>query len=214
MPLPDQPIRLHQHPLSGHCHRVALFLSLLDLPHENVEVDLLRGDQKAAGFLALNPFAQVPVIEDGDVVLADSNAILVYLAKRYAPAGWLPEAPEPAARVQRWLSIAAGQLVNGPAIARISNVFGRKADHHQCAEIASRLFSVMDSELSGREWLADAHPTLADIALYSYTAHAPEGDISLAPYPHIRAWLSRVEALPGFIPMPRTPVGLQAAVPG
>lgn len=211
MPTPDQPIRLHQHPLSGHCHRVALFLNLLGLPYQTVEVDLLRGDQKSAAFLALNPFAQVPVIEDGNTVLADSNAILVYLATRYDSGNWLPKAPEPAARVQRWLSTAAGQLVNGPAIARISNVFGREAALDQCIAIANQLFAVMDNELAEREWLAIERPTLADVAMYSYTAHAPEGDISLEPYPHVRAWLARIEALPGFIPMQRTPVGLQAA---
>lgn len=214
MPAPDQPIRFHQHPLSGHCHRVALFLNLLHLPYDTVEVDLLKGEQKTEPFLALNPFAQVPVIEDGSVVLPDSNAILVYLAKRYDTEGWLPEAPEAAARVQRWLSVAAGQLVNGPAIARVSNVFGRKVDLDQCAAIANRLFTLMESELTEREWLAGDRPTLADVALYSYTAHAPEGGISLEPYPNIRAWLGRIEALPGFIPMPRTAVGLQAAVSG
>ncbi|TBW48124.1 glutathione S-transferase [Marinobacter halodurans] len=211
MPIPDQPIRLHQHPLSGHSHRVTLFLNLLGLPYEAIEVDLLRGDQKTPAFLALNPFAQVPVIEDGTTVLPDSNAILVYLAKRYDAEGWLPDAPEAAARVQRWLSVAAGQLVSGPAIARVSNVFGRQADLDQCAVVANRLFPLMENELADRQWLADTRPTLADVAMYSYTAHAPEGGISLEPYPQIRAWLERIESLPGFIPMPRTPVGLQAA---
>lgn len=214
MSAPDQPIRLHQHPLSGHSHRVALFLNLLGLPYETVEVDLLRGEQRSAAFLAINPFAQVPVIEDGDTVLPDSNAILVYLAKRYDSGSWLPEAAEPAARVQRWLSTAAGQLVSGPGIARISKVFGRKVDIDQCIAISNRLFTLMESELAERDWLADERPTLADVAMYSYTAHAPEGGISLEPYPHVRAWLARIEALPGFTPMQRTPVGLQAAVSG
>ncbi|MBC7681094.1 MAG: glutathione S-transferase N-terminal domain-containing protein, partial [Ferruginibacter sp.] len=106
---PTQPIRLYRHAVSGHAHRVQLMLSLLDLPCELVEIDLLTAAHKAPAFLALNAFGQVPVNQDGDVTLADSNAILVYLANRYAPPGvWLPTEPVAAAQVQRWLSVAAG----------------------------------------------------------------------------------------------------------
>ena len=126
---PTRPIRLHCHPLSGHVHRVELFLSLLGLPVEKIPVDLLRAEHKTAPFLALNAFGQVPVIEDGDVVLADSNAILVYLAMTYDSSGqWLPRDAVGAARVQRWLSIAAGPLAYGPAAARVAVVFGRPVD--------------------------------------------------------------------------------------
>ena len=100
---PQQPIKLYGMALSGHCHRVHLFLSLLGLPFEQVNVDLMGGAHKRPEFLAMNPFGQVPVIEDGDVTLADSNAILVYLEGRYAPGQWLPRDPVGAACVQRWL---------------------------------------------------------------------------------------------------------------
>src|SRR5262245_50810905 len=80
---PTQPLRLHRFLLSGHCHRVELLLALLELPCELVDVDLPHQEQKSARFLALNPFGQVPVLEDGERVLADSNAILVYLASAY-----------------------------------------------------------------------------------------------------------------------------------
>ena len=65
--------------------------------------------------------------------------------------------------------------------------------------------ALLDKELSARPFLVGESPTLADVALYTYTAHAPEGDVSLETYPAIRAWLSRIEALPGFVPMARTP---------
>ena len=81
----SKPIRIHGFPLSGHSHRVQLFASLTGIPHENVLVDLAAGEHKTPEFLALNPAGQVPVLEDGEVVLSDSNAILVYLARRYAP---------------------------------------------------------------------------------------------------------------------------------
>lgn len=197
-------LRLHSFPLSGHAHRARLMLALLGLKADIVDVDLRGGAQKQAGYLAMNAFGQVPVLEDGDTVIADSNAILVYLAGKYDRSGqWLPRDPTMAAQVQRWLSVAAGQLVMGPARARMVALFKSPFDHDACKQVAAQLFNVMEQHLQGRDWLAVPHATIADIALYSYTAHAPEGDVSLEPYPNIRAWLARVEALPGFVPMPR-----------
>lgn len=197
-------LRLHSFPLSGHAHRARLMLALLGLKAEVVDVDLRGGAQKQPGFLGLNPFGQVPVLEDGETVIADSNAILVYLAGRYDKSGqWLPADPAIAAQVQRWLSVAAGQLLMGPARARMAVLFKSPFDHATCKQVAAQLFDVMEQHLQGREFLAAPHATIADVALYSYTAHAPEGDVSLQPYPNIRAWLQRIEALPGFVGMPK-----------
>jgi glutathione S-transferase len=204
--MPSKPIRLYRHALSGHSHRVELFLSLLRLPFVAIDVDLAKGAHKAPEFLAKNPFGQVPVIEDGDVTVPDSNAILVYLASRYDTSRrWLPADPIPAARVQQWLAIAAGPLANGPAAARLVTVFGVPLDHARAKDVAAQLFKTVDAHLSGRLFLTGDGPTIADLALYSYTAHAPEGGVSLEPFPHVRAWLSRIEALPHFVPMRRTP---------
>ena len=203
---PLRPIRLHGHPLSGHVHRVELFLSLLGLPFEKRTVDLSCGEHKRPEFLALNPFGQLPVIEDGDLVIADSNAILVYLALTYdASARWLPRDAIGAARVQRWLSVAAGQLAHGPAAARVAVLFGRPQDQAP-RDAAARLFALLDQHLTTQDFLAAAHPTIADIALYSYTAHAPEGGVSLAPYAALRRWLARIEGLPRFVGMQRSAV--------
>ncbi len=95
---PAAPILFHGFKLSGHSHRAELLLRLLDLPYTFREVDLIGGEQRTEGFLRLNPFESVPVIEDGDVVVADSVAILVYLAMKYDPARvWLPVDPTAAA---------------------------------------------------------------------------------------------------------------------
>ncbi len=210
-PLPAQPIRLYRAAISGHCHRVELFLSLLGLPFEVVDIDLVSKGHKTPYFLALNPFGQVPVITDGDTTLADSNAILVYLAGRYAPDAdaWLPRDPLAAAVVQRWLSVAAGPLAFGPAAARVAELF-KRPPNPDAMERSHALFAVMEQELASSAFLAGHTPTLADIANYSYVAHAPEGRVSLQPYPHLRAWLTRIEALPGFVPMVQSPVGLSA----
>ncbi|HEY4082704.1 MAG TPA: glutathione S-transferase [Burkholderiaceae bacterium] len=204
MSVPSQAIRVYSFELSGHAHRVRLMLSLLGLPHEVIEVDLAGGEQKRPEFLAHNVFGQVPVIEDGGLTLADSNAILTYLAQQYdEQRRWWPADAAEQAQVQRWLSVAAGALAFGPAAARIAVVF-QKTDNPQSRVIAERLFGTMEQHLSSRSWLAADHPTVADVAMYSYTAHAPEGGVLLEPFPHLRAWLARVEALPRFVGMPRT----------
>jgi glutathione S-transferase len=204
-------IRLYRHALSGHSHRVQLVLSLLNLDAKLVDVDLAAGEHKQAAFLAINRFGQVPVLEDGDTVIADSNAILVYLAEQYDDANtWLPVDPVAAAEVQRFLSAAAGQIAYGPAAARLVNVFGAALDHKRAIEIAHHLLGVLETHLDGRDWLVGVNPTIADVANYAYIAHAPEGDVSLDNYPNVRAWLGRIAALPGFVPMRPTAVGLAA----
>lgn len=204
---PATPIKFYTFPVSGHSHRVELLLSMLQLPFERIDVDLRAREHKSAAFLARNPFGQVPTIEDGDVALGDSNSILVYLAKRYDPSGgWLPDDAVGAARVQRWLSVAAGELYNGPVAARGYALFRNKAVPGEVTDAATRLFVLLEEHLSAQPFLTGAQPTLADIAIYSYTALANEGRLSLEPYPNVRAWLARFEALPGFIPVRRSPL--------
>ncbi|KAA6129819.1 glutathione S-transferase family protein [Cupriavidus cauae] len=200
---PAAPLVLYHVPLSGHCHRVQLLLSLLDLPYRCELVDVRGGANKAEPFLRLNPFGQIPVLDDNGTVIADSNAILVYLALRYDHEGrWLPRDPVKAAAVQRWLSVAAGEIAYGPARARIAKLFGRDLPVDDARQQAARLFEVMEPLLAAAPYLAADHATLADVAAYAYIARAEEGGVSLAPYPAIRAWLARVEALPRFVPMP------------
>lgn len=204
-------IQLHDFTLSGHAHRVRLMLSLLDLPYEAIQVKLAEGEHKSPSFLAMNPFGQIPVLRDGEMTLADSNAILVYLARRYDDADqWLPRGPLQEAQVQVWLSAAAGPLAFGPAHARAGHVFKRPIEQRAYA-LAANLLSAMNQKLGSQRWLASAqHPTIADVALYSYTAHAPEGGIGLADYPQVQRWLRDVEGLTGFVPMPKSALPAQA----
>lgn len=203
-------MKLYHHPLSGHSHRARLFLSLLGQPVELVEVDLSKRAHKEPAFLKLNPFGQLPVLEDGDIAVPDSNAILVYLSKKFGRTDWLPETPAEAAAVQRWLSVAAGDLAAGPASARLITVFAAPLDRDTVISRAHVVLKRIDDALAGRDWIAADHPTVADVALYSYTARAPEGFVDLSDYANVRQWLARVEALPGFVEFQRTPVGLAA----
>lgn len=202
---PAAPLILHGVKLSGHVHRVELLLRMLDLPYEFVAApaDVRAG----AAFRALNPLGQIPVLQDGALTLGDSNAILVYLCKRYAPgSAWLPEDAAGAAAVQRWLSIAAGEIAFGPTSARAAALWNSPCDLSRAHAISARLLAFMDDHLQERAFLAAPHATLADLACYAYLAHAPEGGIDIAPFPAMRRWLARVEALPGFFALPPSPL--------
>ena len=203
-------MKIHHFPLSGHAHRAVLFASLLGLKPELIEVDLAAGEHKQPEFLALNPFGQVPVLEDDGVVIADANAILVYLSKKTGRTDWLPEDPAGAAAVQRWLSVAAGELAYGPCAARLITVFGYDLNAEEVIARAHVLLARLERHLSGSQWLAADHPTIADVALYSYLARAPEGNVDLSSYAQVRAFLARIEALPGFVAIPETAAGLTA----
>src|SRR4029077_14248104 len=136
-------IVLHGTELSGHAHRVVLLLRMLGLPYRFVAAP--AEVRRTAEFLKLNPFGQIPVLEDGPLVLADSNAIMVYLVRRYAPGTpWLPEEPVAASQVQRWLSIAAGEVMHGCAIARGIKQFDAPWDHKRAVRIAERLLRFME----------------------------------------------------------------------
>ena len=104
-------------------------------------------------------------------------------------------------RVEMFLSL----LAFGPAAARFNKLFKATFNTEEVTGRSIRLFEVMDNVLQKSPYLVGATPTLADVANYSYIAHAPEGGVSLAPYPHVRAWLASIEALPGFIPMVKSP---------
>jgi glutathione S-transferase len=198
-------IVLHGTELSGHCHRVELLLRMLGLPYRYVAAP--AEVRSTAQFRRLNPLRQIPVLQDGELTLADSNAILVYLAKRYAPGShWLPEEPLAAAEVQRWLSIAAGEVRYGPATARMVTQWNFPGDLERAKQIAAAVLTFMNDHLSSRSFLAASHVTIADLACYSYVAHAPEGGVALGGHASLQAWLRRVEALPDFKPMPLSPI--------
>lgn len=201
------PVKLYRNPKSGHCHRVELMMSFLDVPYETIDLDMANGAHKAPDYLRISPLGQVPAIDDGGVTLSDSNGILTYLVETYAKDyNWTGWTPEEKAQVQRWLSVAAGEIAYGPCAARLVTVFGAPLDHAAAVAKAHGLFKVMDAALDGHTFLVNDRITLADVAGYSYIAHAPEGGVSLAAYPNIRAWLARIEAQPGFVAMATSPI--------
>ncbi len=197
-------MRLYDTALSGNCHKVRLLLSILGLDFQSVPVNLIELEQKTPEFLALNPLGKVPVLVDDGVVIWDSQAILVYLARKHGPE-WLPENAAGMAEVVQWLSFATHEMWNGPAIARAVLKFNRAADLAAAQDLARDALGVLDARLDGRDWLACDRPSIADFACYPYAGLAWEGKIDLAPYEALGAWFERIEALEGYVGMESLP---------
>ena len=193
-------ITLYGAPLSGNAYKARLLLALLGLEFEETVVNLPTGENRAGSFLALNPRGQIPTLVDGEVTVWDSQAILVYLARRYGEA-WLPVEPAPMAEVMQWLAVAENELLFGLARARAVRFFGRDFDLASCQAYGHAGLKVLEQRLAEHEWLAAGRPTIADVACMPYAALSHMGDIPLDDYPAVRAWIERVRALPGFIAM-------------
>jgi glutathione S-transferase len=198
-------ITLHDFDLSGSCYKIRLFLNILGLRHERVAVDFANQEHKSAKYLAMNPFGELPVFEDGDLLLRDTQAILVYLATRYDTSRrWYPGDAASMGRIQQWLSTGGCEVMNASG-ARLVKCFGYALDLDKLQAGAHRVFRIMDDRLAAQAFLALDHPTLGDIACFPYTALAGEGGIDLSAYPHVLAWIDRLKRLPGFITMPGIP---------
>lgn len=191
-------ITLYQFPVSGNSQKIRLMLSLLRLKFKLENVDGVKRVHKSEAFLRMNPFGQVPVLVDGEFVLRDSQAILVYLAQRYGKGAWLPLDPENLARVTAWLSTAANEVVRGPNLLRLHYRFGREIDVSAAQSAAHQLLHILEAQLSQVDWLVGEQPSVADIAMYPYIALSPEGKVDLTLFPAVLRWLGRIEKLPGY----------------
>ncbi len=198
-------LKLYNVPLSGNCHKVRLMLSLLGVEYEKVPVDMANGAHKKPDYLAINPLGKVPAVDDNGTIIWDSQAILVYLARKYGSTDWYPDDAEGQAEVQKWLALAANEMFNGPAVARAIIIFNRDGDHAGAKAAAEATLGVLEGWLQEHEWLACGRPTIADIAVYPYAAMAWEGHVNMDAYPALNAWIKRVEALPGYEGMKNMP---------
>lgn len=195
-------IQLYDFVLSGNCHKVRLLLSILNLDYESVPVNLKAGEHKTERFLQLNPCGQVPVFVDGDVILRDSQAILVYLARRYGGEDWLPLELEAIAKIMQWLSFAANEIANSLAAARRYFIFQGQLDIDLTQQKAYQVLQILDRHLTNNQWLESSHPTIADLACFPYVGLAADAKVALDNYPHVIAWCDRIKRLPGYVSMP------------
>ena len=193
-------MRLYDNPISGNCYKIRLLLSLIGQQAELIPVDSLKGETRQPPFLAISPRGLIPVLEDEGAVIHDSMAILVYLARCYAPQ-WLATTTLGEARIMEWLAIAADELQYGAATARRIHKLGVEGDLEAAQQLAIKGLKLLEAQLTDHTWLVEEHPSIADIACYPYVALCPEGDVALAPYPAIRQWMADIEQLPGYQPM-------------
>jgi len=198
-------MKLYDTAASGNCHKVRLCLSMLGIEYETVPVNLLEKEQKTPQHLARHPLGKVPALEDGDLVIWDSQAILVYLGGKFGSPDWWPADAAGQAQVMQWLAFAVNEMFAGPAMARALLKFKREGDLAGAQSLANDALTVLDGRLSGNDWLALDRPTIADLACYPYAGLVWEGEVSVEPYAAVRAWLKRVEALPGYVGMQGLP---------
>ena len=196
-------IRLYGSAMSGNAHKVRIALAFLGLAWEERATDAAA--RRTDAFRALNPMAQIPVLVEGDFVLRDSQAILAYLAARHRPGDGDGRTPEERGAIMVWLSHAANEIFNGPALLRAERLFDWSIDRERAAAVTDRILPVVEAHLAARDWLVGDRLTIADIAASPYLALAPDGGIDLDRWPRIRDWTRRIAALPGFPAMPGWP---------
>lgn len=197
-------VKVYSSKLSGNCYKVRLVLTQLQHDFEVVEMDLLKGDAQTPEFKALNSSARTPfVLLDNGQGLSESNAIISYFAEG---SGLLPSDPLERARVNEWLFWEQYDHEPYIAVARWSVKFlGNTPETDprlpQLRERGYNALAQMEAHLQVHDFLAADRYTIADIALYAYTHVASDGGFDLAQYPAVQAWLKRVEATEGFVPM-------------
>lgn len=199
-------MKLYDFELSGNCYKVRLMLGFLGLSFETVPVDFHPGREHLSDwFLELNPFGELPVLDDDGIILRDSQAILVYLARKYDAGGhWYPvDDPERLAQIEAWHDIA-NRITATASTARLATGFHDTGAPEAVRAGAHRLFRILDEHLwfaeqQEQSWLCPGdHPTTADIACFPYVALSGEGDVSLQDYPALRRWLDRIRRIAGF----------------
>lgn len=189
---------------SGNSYKVRLLLAFLEIPYDRVDVPLDGGRNRVdTAYLSLNPRGQIPTLVHGEVVLWGSTAILGYLASQFDPTKtWLPEQPARIGRVMQWMELAQNEVTSGLFRARAIRRFGYSGDLEQASRDGTKGLEVLDQQLQGRDWLAAAHPTIADIACFPYAALASEGGFDLGGYRGVCEWIGRFKRLPRFTTMP------------
>ncbi len=204
-------IQLYDFELDENCYKVRLLLSVLGLSYRKITVNMVPGaEHRQAPLLALNPRGSLPILVDGELVLSEAEAILIYLARAYAPASqWLPNEPATFARLMMWLQFATRDL-HAAWLARRHAMFDEPGDAVSLANVARRAFRLMDDHMTAREfdgalWFVGDASTLAELALFPAIALSRDFGIEHEAYPALRRWMRRVRAIPGFVTMPGIP---------
>lgn len=198
-------LKLYDHPLSGNCYKVRLALSHLGIEYEREYLDIFKGEQHASGYQSINPNRKIPVLVDGGFHMWESNAILLYIGRKYSPNRLYLEDLEGYGRMAQWLFFGKTSIDPNLAVARYFTRFLPPENRdemrlHELRAQGNAVLGVLDSHLETNDYLAGSY-SMADIACYPYVNLAPEGGIELSPYPGVILWLDRIRSQPGYISM-------------
>lgn len=198
-------MKLFDNPLSGNCYRVRLLLKQLGVNYEKVNVDIFKGENRTDEFNKINPNKKVPVLVDGDLILWESIAIMLYLAEKYRPNPYYSEDPAKLGEIMQWVAYAKTSIDPNLALSRYyvrflpENKYDKKSLENFQSNGMNTL-SIIEDHLAEHDFLAGEY-SIADMACYPYIKLSPEGNINLSPYPNIVEWLGRVENTLHFIPI-------------
>jgi len=199
-------LKLYDMQRSGNAYKARLMLGLLGVEHTKHTVDLAKKEQMEPWYLAINPLHTVPALDDDGAIIRDSGAVLMYLAAKYdASRRWYPADGLGMARVQQWLAYSNNEILNKLAAARAIALGLRPGNLAEAQDNARPVLTFIDQSLTGRDWLAGGHPTIADVACYPYSALSSQAGITHDAYPAITAWCRRIEGLKGYVPLPPRP---------
>lgn len=199
-------IKLYGLKVSGNTYKVELFMHLLGLEYQFIELDIHNKQHKSDAYIKLNPRGEFPLLEDGNDVFWDSQAILIYLARQYTNSldkkYWYPDEPAEMAHITQWLCVANDEIFHSLGKARSMLKFGYAGDLSLYQKQGTDTLNWIEHHLTNREWLSSSTPSIADIACYPYIALCEEGNIPLAGYTAIHCWIKRIQSLKGYISMP------------
>lgn len=197
-------IKLYDSALSGNCHKVRMMLGFVGQAYDVVPVDWAAREMRLNWYKDLNPRAQLPTLDDDGTIVWDSQAILVYLARRYDDTNlWFPNDPLIQTRVMQWLMLA-NEEVASLAWARVTVLMKQPRDRLNELQTKGRAgLTVLEGALAGSKWLAGGdHPTIGDISCFPYAGMAEQGEVALSDHPNVQRWIADIKALPKYTPMP------------
>jgi glutathione S-transferase len=203
-------IRLHSTMASINGYKVRILLSMLELEYELVDIDMYGGEHKREPFLSLNPFGQMPALQDVGFHVADSHACLVYLARKYDTSSrWLPIDAEGEAKVAEWLSKSANEVHQGPWMkrAKVRRPDAIKLSDEEIDTRCDHILKLMDDHLAKRDWLALDHATIADISCFAPVSMLKVSGYDTDRWGAVTRWLDRIRALPRAIDCDGNPYG-------
>ena len=189
---------------SGNCYKLELLTSILELQHEWIDVDILKGETRSAWFLEKSPNGKIPILElDDGRVLSESNAIMHYLA---ANSSLIPTSQFSFASLLQWQFFEQYSHEPYIAVARYINIYlgmpeERRAEFESKQAGGYRALAVMEAQLKNTPFLLGDMLSIADISLFAYTHVAHEGGFDLSAYPAVRNWISLIQSQKGFVNM-------------